>query len=861
MRKKSLLKWLGGAVVVVSAVFAMSSLSTAATGDVNGDGVVNGSDVTSLYNYLLDNEEVAGEADVNGDGLVNGSDVTALYEILLNVVEEENPYVDDNLEANHITVTWDNDTAVVKAPSAIIDKLTIAVNGADVSIVQADDVADEYTYVLSGESSNGSFYQDGSYKITVQLNGLNLTSVDSAAVNIQDGKRIAIDLVEGTDNYLTDTKGGAGKAALVVNGHAEFKNGGSLTLTGNNKHAYSGDEYVELKKTVGTITVAKAKKDGFNIGQYFEMKGGTVVIDNVGDDAVQVDLTKDETDEQNGQVLIKGGSFTANVTAATAKGIKAESHITISGGTINITNSGEAEFDTKKLDAKGSSCISTDSTLTISGGDITLKATGTGGKGVKADGNLTVTGGTLDVTTTGAIFEYTDESNVTYDTKPHAIKCDLDVVIAGGSVTTNTSSADASGIKAESTITIEDGEVNVTAADHGINADGDITIAGGNVTVNSSGIAAKGIKSDANIQVDGGNIEVTVTGGGKWDSDNKKTKASACIGCDGNVTVNGGTLTLKATGAGGKGVSCDGTYTGNEGSVTIATTGNAVVYSGTTLYNGTYSGDLDRINSNYKSSAKGIKADTELVINGGTYNVSSASSEGIESKGTMTIAGGTIECETYDDCINSSSHMYIKGGNIYCNATNNDAIDSNGNLYISGGFIVAQGGSGAECGIDANDEEGYHLYVTGGTFLGIGGTNISRPYSTTGAQPVIIFTGSVSQNETITLNNSSGTNILAYTLTRNYSQSGGGPGGWGAPPGGGGPGGGGGSMCVLMSSPDLKTGTSYTLYSGQTASGDAWHGLIAPATVSGTGTSKGSVSSLSTPYSSISSGGGGGWGW
>ncbi|MBP5560487.1 MAG: hypothetical protein J6X70_01600 [Muribaculaceae bacterium] len=53
-------------------------------GDVNGDGVVSGADVTALYNVLLDNATVAGDADVNGDGIVNGSDVTALYNLLLN---------------------------------------------------------------------------------------------------------------------------------------------------------------------------------------------------------------------------------------------------------------------------------------------------------------------------------------------------------------------------------------------------------------------------------------------------------------------------------------------------------------------------------------------------------------------------------------------------------------------------------------------------------------------------------------------------------------------------------------------------------------------------------------------------------
>ena len=52
-------------------------------GDVNGDEVVSGADVTTLYNVLLDGATPAGDADVNGDGFVNGADVTALYNLLL----------------------------------------------------------------------------------------------------------------------------------------------------------------------------------------------------------------------------------------------------------------------------------------------------------------------------------------------------------------------------------------------------------------------------------------------------------------------------------------------------------------------------------------------------------------------------------------------------------------------------------------------------------------------------------------------------------------------------------------------------------------------------------------------------------
>lgn len=53
-------------------------------GDVNGDGLVSGADVTALYGVLLDGTTPAGNPDVNNDGSVSGADITALYNLLLN---------------------------------------------------------------------------------------------------------------------------------------------------------------------------------------------------------------------------------------------------------------------------------------------------------------------------------------------------------------------------------------------------------------------------------------------------------------------------------------------------------------------------------------------------------------------------------------------------------------------------------------------------------------------------------------------------------------------------------------------------------------------------------------------------------
>ena len=54
------------------------------TGDVDCDGSVTSSDITALYNYLLNGDMTyIATSDVDGDGSITSADVTAVYEILL----------------------------------------------------------------------------------------------------------------------------------------------------------------------------------------------------------------------------------------------------------------------------------------------------------------------------------------------------------------------------------------------------------------------------------------------------------------------------------------------------------------------------------------------------------------------------------------------------------------------------------------------------------------------------------------------------------------------------------------------------------------------------------------------------------
>lgn len=352
-----------------------------------------------------------------------------------------------------------------------------------------------------------------------------------------------------------------------------------------------------------------------------------------------------------------------------------------------------------------------------------------------------------------------------------------------------------------------------STAGNGIKANDAVTINGGIVNIEVSDNAAKGISSDGVVNINGGRTIAITTGDGEYDSDEKDVSGASGVKADSTFTISGGELLCKSTGKGGKGISGDQKMIFNGGTVKVITTGTTYTYS------------------SYDTKAKGIKADGNIEINDGSIMVRAIGddgSEGIESKAEITINGGSTEVYSYDDGINSASHMYIKNGYVFSYALGNDGLDANGNMYIQGGTTVAYGTSSPECGIDANEEGGYSVIITGGTLIGIGG-GTSYP-SSKSTQPSIVYGGSLSSGSTIALNSGS-TNIMSLSMGRSYS----------------------GTICFLFTSPSMKTGSSYTIYTGSETTGTAWHGLITAATVSSTGTSSASVSSLSSPYSSCGS--------
>lgn len=348
-------------------------------------------------------------------------------------------------------------------------------------------------------------------------------------------------------------------------------------------------------------------------------------------------------------------------------------------------------------------------------------------------------------------------------------------------------------------------------AGNGVKANDAIYIKGGVLNVETSATAAKAFSSDGIVQIDGGRTTAITTGGGELDDDGLDVSGCAGFKADSTFVMNGGTVCCKSTGAGGKGISTDQTLTINDGTVKVITTGKQYVI-----------GSLD-------TSPKGIKSDGAMYIKGGEIWVrctGGEGSEGIESKSTMDVSGGTVMAYCYDDALNSSGAMTFSGGYVFGMGTGNDGIDSNSTLTVTGGVVIACGTTVPEGGFDCDENT---FTVTGGTLIGIGGTT-STPTQNVTTQPVAIIGGSsISSGSYITVADGSGNNILAFKVPVSYTQQG---------------------YTLLVSSPNMKQGSSYTVSMGATVSGGTdFCGYVTGATVSeGSTLASLTLSSVVTTY-------------
>ena len=580
-----------------------------------------------------------------------------------------------------------------------------------------------------------------------------------------------------------------------------------------------------------------------NIAQYIDVAVSGAHVTITQSDAVTNDLINEGTMEEityNLSGASTDGSLTLGGSAKCTVTLNGLELTNPNGAPMNITNGKRIDLSVKKgtentlkdgtaSTAKG--CLYCQGHLEMKGkGVLNVYAYGSKAHGIKSGDYMEMKNCTV---------------NILAATKD-GVSCNEYFLMESG--TLNISSVGDDGIQCD--IDNDEGTpIAATDAAEGGHEDedtGSIYILGGTINANITADACKGMKSEGDMNITDGTINITTSGGGAWDADKVKTKSASCLSADGNMNINGGTLTLTSTGAGGKGINADGALTIGGGTTTITTSGNAVVASSTgTLSVVTNSSTLDRYDSDYKSSPKGIKVDGAIVVNDGIISVttSGAGGEGIESKTSITFNGGQTYVSSSDDGINASYNtdtngtgdMTVNGGYIYCYSTGNDAMDSNGNFYVKGGFIYAIGAGGAEKSLDANTEGGKKLYITGGTLVTVGDLENGASISNGTCKYTTSWTG----NTWCALYNNGTLAAAFYTPTKSSG------GGFFAPGGGGGMGG---SQKLIV-----YTSSTPTLKSGVTVSGGT---EILNGKVNIDGTVSGGSSLTLSNYSS-----GGGFGW
>ncbi|SFG97651.1 protein of unknown function [Desulfotomaculum arcticum] len=455
--------------------------------------------------------------------------------------------VDPGYSDRDLAGTWDAEAATkisLNGSSMAVSGSGATASGGTLTITAAG------VYVLSGTLTHGQIVVDAadSDKVQLVLDGVSITCPDSAPVYVKQADKVFLTLAGGSKNTVTD-----GAAYTIPDGEDEpnaaifsksdltINGAGALTVTANYNNGIASKD--DLVITDGTITVT-AVNDGLRGRDSVAIHDGAFVINAAQGDGIQ---SNNDEDTEKGWVSIDGGTF--DITSGN-DGIQAETVLQITDGEVTTKTGGgsaNASTDSKGNERPGRGGWDNQTAPAAAEDSADSSDSTASAKGVKAGTAVYVTGGNINIDSSDDSVHSSGDviisaGTVTLASGDDGIHADSSLVVDGGAIDISQSYEGLEGTN----ITVNGGNIHITAKDDGINAaggndgsapggrpgenndtvengsDGDSTfirITGGYVVVNANG---DGIDANGSLYVDGGMVLVngpTNNGNGSLDYD------------------------------------------------------------------------------------------------------------------------------------------------------------------------------------------------------------------------------------------------------------------------------------------------------------------------------------------------------
>lgn len=285
---------------------------------------------------------------------------------------EENASIETSTDASD-----DNEkeeTTQVEADTTITlgDTITIDGKGAaqENNIVT---ISEKGVYSISGTLADGRIVVNTEEEVTLVLNGVDITSSDGPAIEVEEASAINLILADGTENKLADgsqyAADATGKACIYSKAAINVSGSGSLDVQGNYDHGIFSSDVFTIEN--GTVTIA-AIGDGIHAKGDVNLNGGEVTITQA-----------DEGIESKTTLTVNDGTY---IVKASDDGINSTNEIVINGGNLYV--------DSEKGDG-----LDSNGDLTINGGVVIAMGAQMPEGGADCDQNtFTITGGTLIAT-------------------------------------------------------------------------------------------------------------------------------------------------------------------------------------------------------------------------------------------------------------------------------------------------------------------------------------------------------------------------------------------------------------------------------------------------------------------------------